>query len=267
MEQIQIENLHFTYPLCAGEALCGIDLTVRAGEYVALCGESGCGKTTLLRHLKGSAVPHGTRSGTVEVCGHVPQDADLRTDAQTVGFVRQDAESAVATDKVFHELAFGLENLGLPREEMRLRVAEMASYFGMEPMFTRETSTLSGGQLQMLALASVLVMHPQILLLDEPTAQLDPVSASEFLSVVDRLHRELGLTVIITEHRLEEVLPAADRVVVLHEGRVLADCPPQSLDAQMLRDVPLLRASMPSAVRIASALQLQKQMPLTGFIP
>ena len=127
-EQICITDLHFAYPTQSGEALCGVSLTIRAGEYVVLCGESGCGKTTLLRHLKGSAVPHGTRSGSVSVCGVSPEDMDLRTEAQTVGFVRQDAEAVVATDKVFHELAFGLENLGLTQDEMRLRVAEMASF-------------------------------------------------------------------------------------------------------------------------------------------
>ena len=263
MEQICINDLHFAYPQSSAEALCGVRLTVQAGEYVVLCGESGCGKTTLLRHLKGSAVPHGTRSGTVTVCGVPPEEMDLRQEAETVGFVRQNAEEAVATDKVFHELAFGLENLGLPQDEMRLRVAEMASWFGMESMFTQDTSTLSGGQLQMLSLASVLVLHPQILLLDEPTAQLDPVAATEFLSVIDRLHRELGLTVILTEHRLEEVLPAADRVVVLHEGNIAADCAPGDLRTDILDRLPALRDAMPSAARIAAAVQPSKTMPLT----
>ena len=262
MEQINIKDLHFTYPQSDKEALCGIELTIRAGEYVVLCGESGCGKTTLLRHLKGSAVPHGTRTGSVTVCGVSPTETDLRHEAETVGFVRQDAEAAVATDKVFHELAFGLENLGSARDEMRLRVAETASFFGMEPVFTQDTATLSGGQLQLLSLASVLVMHPQILLLDEPTAQLDPISAAEFLSVIDRLHRELGLTVILTEHRLEEVLPAADRVVVLHEGKVAADCPPRKLGAAA-KAYPALRNILPSAVRIAAAVGQTDDVPLT----
>ena len=263
MAQIRIEDLHFTYPQQTKEALCGVDLSIGAGEYVVLCGESGCGKTTLLRHLKGSAVPHGTRSGRVTVCSAAPWDMDLRTETQTVGFVRQDAEAAVATDKVFHELAFGLENLGVSAAEMRLRTAEMAGFFGMEELFTRETATLSGGQLQLLSLASVLVMHPQILLLDEPTAQLDPVSAAAFLSAVDRLHRELGLTILLTEHRLEEVLPAADRAVVLREGRVIADCPPRKLGAVLADAAPALRESMPSSMRIAAAIQPADDLPLT----
>ena len=262
MERIRIDDLHFAYPQQAGEALCGVSLSIRAGEYVVLCGESGCGKTTLLRHLQGSAVPHGTRSGSVTVCGISPEDMDLRTQAETVGFVRQDAEAAVATDKVFHELAFGLENIGLPQDEMRLRVAEMASFFDMEDIFTHDTATLSGGQMQLLSLASVLVLHPKVLLLDEPTAQLDPVSASAFLSVIDRLHRELGLTILLTEHRLEEVLPAADRVVVLHEGKITADCAPHDI-GKAVASSEALREAMPSAVRIASAVRQSDTVPLT----
>ena len=263
MEQIRINDLHFTYPLCSEEALCGVDLSIREGEYVVLCGESGCGKTTLLRQLKPTAVPHGTLRGSVTVCGIRVQDMDLRTEAQTVGFVRQDPENGAATDKVFHELAFGPENLGMDSVQMRLRVAETASWFGMEDWFLRDTAALSGGQLQMLALASVLVMRPKIVLLDEPTSQLDPVSAANFLSVIDRLHRETGLTIILTEHRLEEVLPAADRVIVLDHGRVAADCTPRTIGSSVLRAVPALRACIPSAMRIADAVSPAESLPLT----
>lgn len=264
MEQIRIDNLTFTYPLCARPALQNVSLTIRRGEYIVLCGESGCGKTTLLRQLKPSVCPHGEKSGSVTVCGKAADEMDLRTETETVGFVRQDPENAVATDKVFHELAFGLENLGLDAAEMRLRVAEMAACFGMEPTFTQPTDTLSGGQLQMLSLASVLVMHPQILLLDEPTAQLDPVSAAEFLSVVDRLHRELGLTILLTEHRLETVLPAADRVIVLQDGAVAADCAVRDIGSDLLRRLPALRDNLPCAMRVAAAVQPDAEtLPIT----
>lgn len=263
MEQIQIENLHFTYPLCAGEALCGIDLTVRAGEYVALCGESGCGKTTLLRHLKTALTPAGKRVGVVRFCGTPLGELDARTEAEKIGFVQQDPENAVVTDKVYHELAFGLESLGLAQSEMRLRVAEMASYFGIDSWFEQSTDTLSGGQLQLLNLASVMAMHPDVLLLDEPTSQLDPVAASDFLATIDRIHRELGLTVILTEHRLEDVLPSADRVVVLHRGRVAADCVPREIGAALSGELQFLRGSMPSAMRIWAGVGSDLPCPVT----
>ena len=263
MEQIQIENLHFTYPLCTDEALCGVDLTVHAGEYVALCGESGCGKTTLLRHLKNALTPAGKRVGVVRFCGTPIAELDARTEAEKIGFVQQDPENAVVTDKVYHELAFGLESLGVGQGEMRLRVAEMASYFGIDSWFEQSTDTLSGGQLQLLNLASVMALHPDVLLLDEPTSQLDPVAASDFLATIDRIHRELGLTVILTEHRLEDVLSSADRVVVLHHGRVAADCAPRDIGTALAGDLAFLRGSMPSAMRIYAAVGSALPCPLT----
>ncbi len=263
MEQIQIENLHFTYPLCENEALCGVDLTVHAGEYIALCGESGCGKTTLLRHLKNALTPAGKRVGAVCFCGTPIAELDARTEAEKIGFVQQDPENAVVTDKVYHELAFGLESLGVSQSEMRLRVAEMASYFGIESWFDRSTDSLSGGQLQLLNLASVMALHPDVLLLDEPTSQLDPVAASDFLTTIDRIHRELGLTVILTEHRLEDVLPCADRVVVLHRGRVAADCKPREIGAALSGELGFLRGSMPSSMRIWAGVDSDLPCPLT----
>ena len=263
MEQIQIENLHFTYPLCAEEALCGVDLTVHAGEYVALCGESGCGKTTLLRHLKNALTPAGKRVGVVRYRGTPISELDARIEAEKIGFVQQDPENAVVTDKVYHELAFGLESLGLGQSEMRLRVAEMASYFGIEAWFEQSTDTLSGGQLQLLNLASVMALHPDVLLLDEPTSQLDPVAASDFLQTIDRIHRELGLTIILTEHRLEDVLPCADRVVVLHRGRVAAACAPRDVGSALSGDLAFLRGSMPSAMRIWAGVGSSLSCPLT----
>ena len=263
MEQIQIENLHFSYPLGQGEALAGVDLTIRAGEYVALCGESGCGKTTLLRHLKTALMPNGKRSGSVRFCGALLDTLDARTQASRIGFVFQDPESAVVTDKVYHELAFGLESLGMPQGEMRLRVAEMASYFGIEPWFNMSTDSLSGGQLQILNLASVMALHPDVLLLDEPTSQLDPVAAADLLATIDRIHRELGLTIILTEHRLEDVLPCADRVIVMHHSRVAADCAPREIGNSLTGELAFLRDSMPAAMRIWAGADGEGACPLT----
>ena len=263
MEQIQIENLCFRYPLCEQAALDGIHLTIHSGEYIALCGESGCGKTTLLRHLKSVLAPEGKRTGSVRLFGTRIEELDARTQASRIGFVQQDPENAVVTDKVYHELAFGLESLGVAPAEMRLRVAEMASYFGIESWFDAPTDTLSGGQLQLLNLASVMVLHPDVLLLDEPTSQLDPVAAADFLSTIDRIHRELGLTILLTEHRLEDVLPCADRVVVLHQGRVAVDCPPREIGAALSGELSFLHDSMPSAMRIWSGVDSRLPCPLT----
>ena len=263
MEQIQIEHLSFSYPLGSGNALEDVTLSVRAGEYVALCGESGCGKTTLLRHLKPALAPNGQTSGVVRFCGTPVRELDAREQASRIGFVQQDPESAVVTDKVYHELAFGLESVGVPQAQMRLRVAEMASYFGIGPWFNAPTDSLSGGQLQLLNLASVMALHPDVLLLDEPTSQLDPVSAADFLATVDRIHRELGLTIILTEHRLEDVLPCADRVIVLHRGRVAADCAPRDIGKALTGELGFLRDSVPSAMRIWAGTGSALPCPLT----
>ncbi|MGN0635773.1 MAG: ABC transporter ATP-binding protein [Acutalibacteraceae bacterium] len=262
MEQICINDLYFTYPLCENEALAGVSFTIRAGEYVVLCGESGCGKTTLLRQMKTALLPEGKRSGDVLFEGKDVRSLSLREQTQ-IGFVQQDPESAVVTDKVFHELAFGLENLGLSEDVMRLRVAETASFFGMADCFTQKTDTLSGGQLQLLNLASALVMQPKVLILDEPTSQLDPVAASDFLAAVDRIHKELGMTVILTEHRLEEVFPAADRVVVLQDGKITADSTPKAMGEALQKMPEFVRQSMPTAMRIFAGLAGTSACPVT----
>lgn len=263
MEQIEIKDLHFSYPLSQREALKGINLSVRAGEYIVLCGESGCGKTTLLRHLKASLLPEGTRTGEVLYDGRNTAELSLREESTEIGYVGQNPENAVVTDKVFHELSFGAENLGLPVQQMRLRVAEIASYFGIGGWFREKTENLSGGQLQLLNLASVMVMHPNVLLLDEPTSQLDPIAATTFLSTIDRIHKELGMTVILTEHRLEEVLPVADRVVVMQKGEIVADTTPRSLGENLDGALSFVRKAMPTAMRIYAGVPNGLSCPLT----
>ncbi len=261
--EIEIKNLSFTYALSDKPALQGVDICIREGEYIALCGESGCGKTTLLRHLKSALTPHGKRTGEIFYRGVPLGGTDARTQSAEIGYVRQDPENAVVTDRVYHELAFGPESLGLSPAQMRLRVAEMASYFGIGSWFTRKTEDLSGGQLQLLHLASVMVLHPRVLLLDEPTSQLDPVAAADFLATIDRIHRELGLTIILTEHRLEDVLPAADRVIVLNKGRVAADSAPREIGRALSGELSFLRGSMPSAMRIYAGTDSDAPCPLT----
>ncbi|MGN1169483.1 MAG: energy-coupling factor ABC transporter ATP-binding protein, partial [Acutalibacteraceae bacterium] len=177
MAQIEIKNLSFKYPLGKTDALKNISLTVKDGEYIVLCGKSGCGKTTLLRQIKSVLAPKGKKSGSVMIDGVEAESLGVTEQAQKIGFVMQDPENQIVTDKVWHELAFGLENIGLERDEIRLRTAEMASYFGIGSWFERDVSTLSGGQKQLLNLAAVMAMRPEVLILDEPTSQLDPVAA------------------------------------------------------------------------------------------
>ncbi len=263
MEQIAFQNLSFTYPASPRPALDGVTLSIEAGEFVTLCGVSGCGKSTLLRQLKSVLTPHGQRSGEVLFEGLALTALGARREAAEIGYVMQNPDSQIVTDKVWHELAFGLESLGLPQQTIRLRVAEMASYFGIADWFHRDVSTLSGGQKQLLNLASVMAMSPSVLLLDEPTSQLDPIAAADFLQTVRRLNRELGVTVLLTEHRLEEALPLSDRAVVLDGGRVLADGSPREIGAR-LRALghPMFR-SMPAPMQLYGLLNGVGPAPLT----
>ncbi len=263
MAQITIQDLSFSYPDGRGEALSHIDLTVEQGEYLLLCGRSGCGKTTLLRQLKPCLSPHGKRQGRILLDGTPIESLSQREQATTVGFVLQNPREQIVTDKVWHELSFGPESLGMDPHLMRLRVGEMASYFGIQHWFHRNVSELSGGQLQLLNLAAVMVMQPRILILDEPTAQLDPIAAGEFLHTVERIHRELGTTVLMTEHRLEEVYPQADRVVVMEQGKILAVGKPQQVGQTLCRGHEELFYTLPTPARIFYEVGGMGDSPLT----
>lgn len=201
-------------------------MAIEPGQFVLVCGQSGCGKTTLLRQFKSALAPHGHQSGRVLFDGVPLADVPEREQVARIGFVMQNPDAQIVTDKVWHELAFVLESLGCDERTMRLRVAEMASYFGIQHWFHKNVGELSGGQKQLLNLASVMAARPDVLVLDEPTSQLDPIAASDFLATVHRINRELGTTVVMSEHRLEEVYGLTDRVVVLEEGRVVADGEP-----------------------------------------
>lgn len=263
MAHIHIQNLSFSYPGANTPALSEVNLSVAPGEYVLLCGKSGSGKTTLLRHLKTVLAPHGLRSGSVTLDGVPLEQVSLGSQAARIGFVMQDPDDQIVTDKVWHELAFGLENLGCDQKAMRLRVAEMASFFGIQDWFHREVSELSGGQKQLVNLASIMAMQPEVLILDEPTSQLDPIAASDFLGTLKKINRELGTTILITEHRMEDVFPAADRVVVMEQGRITAAGEPGEVARQLYEaDSPLFSA-LPAPVRIFFADQRAGSVPLT----
>ena len=168
-----------------------INLTIEKGQYVTVCGRSGSGKTTLLKHLKSVLTPYGNKEGEILFEGEPLSRADLRTQSSKIGYVMQNPDNQIVTDKVWHELAFGLESLGMDQKTIRLRVAEMASYFGIQGWFHKNVSELSGGQKQLLNLASIMAMQPSVLILDEPTSQLDPIAASDFLNTVRKINQEL----------------------------------------------------------------------------
>ncbi len=264
MEILRVENLSFAYPGAARQALCDVTFSVRAGEFVVLCGETGCGKTTLLRLFKRALAPRGTRRGTVRCFGQ-PSEAMSEYDAAAkIGFVLQDPEAQIVTDRVFSELAFGAESLGLSPEVIRRRIAETAAWLGIQNWLQQDTHTLSGGQKQLLNLAAVLIMRPDVLLLDEPTAQLDPVASSEFLQTLYRLNREMGLTILLSEHRLEEAFPLSDRVLVLSDGRLAWNDAPQKVAEAICRSPEnAMYGALPGAARLFSLLAGARDCPLT----
>ncbi|MBR5968641.1 MAG: ATP-binding cassette domain-containing protein, partial [Lachnospiraceae bacterium] len=255
MEILRVEDLKFAYRISPEkQALDGVSFALDRGELLCVCGATGGGKSTLLKMLKKELTPSGEKSGRVMICGKSPDEMSERESAATVGFVMQRPEQQIVTDKVWHELAFGIENLAVPQKEIRRRVSEIAGYFGIESWFEMSTDELSGGQKQLLNLAAVMVMQPEILVLDEPTAQLDPIAASNFIATVVKLNRELALTVVIVEHRLEDIIPVSDKLLVLEEGKVRAFGTTRKCVRGLIGDERLLK-SMPAAVRVFAATQ------------
>lgn len=222
METIRFSNISFRYPLAENDALKNINLSVKESEFMVLCGKSGCGKTTLLRHMKKNMMPYGNLSGDILYRGCDLAELGDRESTSEIGYVQQNPDNQLVTDKVWHELAFGLESLGCDNYTIKRRVSEMASYFDIQTWFRKDVSKLSGGQKQLLNLASIMAMQPKLLVLDEPTSQLDPIAASEFLRTIYKINRDLGTTVILSEHRLEEAFTMADRVAVMDEGKIVA---------------------------------------------
>ncbi len=254
METFAVKNLTFTYPNKSKPALNDVSFDIKMGDFVVICGQSGSGKTTLMRMLKPILAPHGTKEGGIYFYGQEVDTLDQKTQAARIGFVLQNPDSQIVTDKVWHELAFGLESLGMDTKTIRLRVAEMASFFGIQNWFHKDVNHLSGGQKQLLNLASVMAMQPDVLILDEPTSQLDPIAAADFLETVSKINRELGTTVIITEHRLEEVIPMADKIVVLDSGRVIADDMPANVGAILAQKNHPMFMGMPTPLQAYSIL-------------
>ncbi|MCI5996346.1 MAG: ATP-binding cassette domain-containing protein, partial [Blautia sp.] len=263
MNCIETEKFSFRYPQSGKWTLRDIDMEVEDGSFVVLCGKSGCGKSTLLRQLKTSLAPHGEKTGIIRYMGRELDTLDKRTQSAEIGYVLQNPDNQIVTDKVWHELAFGLESLGYDTPTIRLRVAEMASYFGIHEWFLKKVSELSGGQKQLLNLASVMAMHPGLLILDEPTSQLDPIAASDFLETVRKINRDVGTTVILTEHRLEDVIPWADRVYVMDEGEIIACGTPEETGKELKNRNHDMFLSMPTPMQIYAGVDSTLECPLT----
>ena len=249
---IQIRDLTFAYAAGDEPVLSDINIDIGSGEFVIIMGSSGSGKTTLLKMLKRNMIPAGRYSGRVYIYGKEADKLTDRENAAGIGYVSQDPDNQIVTDKVWHELAFGLENLGMDNVTIRKKVAEMSEYFGITGWYDREVSKLSGGQKQILNLASVMVMQPGILLLDEPTANLDPLAAIRFLDVVKRINQELGVTVVMVEHNLEHIYADADRIIAIDKGRVAANSSPKKAAADIIAAGSFLIEGLPVASRLYS---------------
>ena len=261
MALIEIRNLTFTYPDQEKPALVDLNFSLKQGEFLVVCGKSGCGKSTLLRHFKTAMAPYGERKGQILFEGRELDTVSVREQGARIGYVLQSPDNQLVTDKVWHELAFGLENLGYETGTIRLRVAEMASFFGIQTWFEKNVEELSGGQKQLLNLAAVMAMQPDLLVLDEPTSQLDPLAAGDFLATLRKINAELGTTILLIEHRLEEVLAYADRVLVMENGGILALDAPEKLPA-FIRENDMFQA-MPVPMRIFEELSGEGDSPVT----
>ncbi len=255
---ITFRHVSYTYPGTAGAVLQGVSLHLPEGSFTLVTGVSGAGKSTLLRCING-LVPHfsgGLLRGQMTVDGLDPVQAAPQVMSQHVGFVFQDPEAQFVVDRVEDEIAFALENAALPPQEMRIRVEEVLDLLDLEPLRHRRLETLSGGERQRVAIAAALALRPRILVLDEPTSQLDPKSAEDVLQALVRLNGDLGLTIVLAEHRLERVLPFADTLVFLPERQqpaIIAGEPRQVLQQMDLT---------PPLVTLAKALGWQP-LPLT----
>ena len=261
MEILTVRHLSFTYPGEKEKTLREISFSLEAGSLTLLTGATGSGKSTLLRMIKRELAPRGEAGGEILFRGRSLSELSPREAGGKIGFVSQRPDQQIVTDRVWHELAFGLESLGCPEREMRRRVAETAQFFGLEALFDRGPEELSGGQKQMLNLAAATVTEPELLLLDEPTAGLDPLAARTFLAALERLRRETGMTILLAEHRLEESLSRAGSLMVMEGGTLVFAGTPAEACAHLPAGSPA-EGSLPAAARIWRGSGKQGECPL-----
>lgn len=265
MAILEIKNLSFTYKNANEKALDDISFEIKAGEFVVLCGESGCGKSTLLKLIKKQLQPNGEKLGQILYNGIEISQLEERVSVTDIGFVMQNPDNQIVTDKVWHELAFGLESLGEKTSDIRRKVAETSGFFGINEWYHKKTSELSGGQKQLLNLASIMVMQPKILVLDEPTSQLDPIAATDFIATLRKINDELGITIILVEHRLEEVFPIAHKILLMDKAKLLINGTPRNTGKKLreLDSSHKMNLGMPSSVRIYNKLDIVEECPLS----
>lgn len=248
-ELVTVKHLTFSYPDQPTPILDDINLTVDPGDFIVISGDTGSGKTTLLNNFKKELMPQGTRTGTVIVAGNPIHEMAKLASAQTIGYVAQDPQAQPVMATVIEELAFPLENIGCPSSEIERRITELANFLGLDQNLNRQIHQLSGGQLQLVNLASVLILRPKLILLDEPTSQLDPLTAQHFLTVLGRINQELGITIMLTEHRLSTVAAMANRMLLLQNHKLTFDGTPQGGLKKMAAD-PHLKFFVPSIPKL-----------------
>lgn len=261
---LEFDGVSFCYPHSTHKVLQEVSFSVEEGEFVVLCGASGCGKTTLLRHILKSQIPVGVGEGTMRYRGEPIEKMDDVKACTSIAYVGQDPENGIVAERVWQELAFGLESLGLPAGEIRSRTGEMAEYFGISRLFRKETAHLSGGQKQLLNLAAAMVMQPELLVLDEPTSQLDPIGAERFIDTLLKLHRDFGVTIFLCEQRLEQVLAYADKVLVMEQGS-LQSCKPRECGKYLYDMQSAVFPAVPVANRVALQWQERKGLSEDRF--
>lgn len=248
MEIFRVENLSFAYPDSPQKVLDNVSFSVSTGEFITLCGRSGSSKTTLLKILKPQLCPVGEKSGEIYYKGENLYSTPDTITATKIGYVMQNPETQIISDTVKKELAFGLENMGVPSYEIKRRIAEISAFFGISDWINKDTNQLSGGEKQLVCLASVMAMNPEVVILDEPASQLDPVATDSFFSLLEKINRQLGVTVILSEHNLERCFSMSDRVLFLENGRLACDDAPRKACGEIFKTK--MKLALPSAVRI-----------------
>ncbi len=255
MELVRASSVSFKYNGAKAPALSSADIRVGEGEFVLLCGGSGCGKTTLLKLIKPELSPPGEPGGSIEIFGRQAKRGEF---APEIGFVMQSPYAQSVSDTVYGELAFGLKNLGLDEAEIKRRIAETAAFFGIDKLMHRELSSLSGGELQTVCICAVMVMQPRLIILDEPVSRLDPLAAERLISMLGRINRETGTSLLVAEHLCEGLFPLCDRAYFMEKGKVVG-CYERGCGSFPEG----LTAYMPAAARIASQGRKTSALPLT----